>query len=319
MQATVSGQPTALPPSLDARVSLRKRLRANLTAYLFLAPFLFVLSVFTLGATAYGLALSFCHYNYGIEPGPRFIGLDNYRYLWEQFLNNRDNFDFAIGLKNAAVYAFFVIIGQTALALGYALLLNLPFRGRAFARTAIYLPSVTSSVAVSLIFIYLYNKGGAINAFLSIFHISGPNWLNDTATALPAIMIMNIYTTAPTFMILFLAALQGMPASLYEAAKVDGAGGLALFRHITLPLLRPTMFMIVALGTIGSLQTFDQIKVMTQGGPLNATMMPVYSIYDQAFNQQRFGLASSMAAVLFVIILAITAVQRRFIDATVQY
>ena len=96
MQATVSGQPTALPPSLDARVSLRKRLRANLTAYLFLAPFLFVLSVFTLGATAYGLALSFCHYNYGIEPGPRFIGLDNYRYLWDQFLNNRDNFDFAI-------------------------------------------------------------------------------------------------------------------------------------------------------------------------------------------------------------------------------
>ncbi len=316
---TAAGSRLSSHCRLNQRSSLRKRLRANLTAYLFLAPYLFVLCVFTLGASVYGLALSFTHYNYGIEPGPRWIGFANFDYLWNQFLNNRDNFDFSIGLANAFKYAFFVIIGQTVLALGYALLLNVPFRGRSFARTAIYLPSVTSSVAVSLIFIFLYNKGGAINAFLSIFHISGPNWLNDTATALPAIMLMNIYTTAPTFMVLFLAALQGMPTSLYEAAKVDGANGLALFRHITLPLLRPTMFMIVALGTIGSLQVFDQIKVMTSGGPLNATMMPVYSIYDEAFNQGRFGLASSMAAVLFVIILAITAVQRRFIDATVQY
>jgi multiple sugar transport system permease protein len=318
MQAPLPAQTSAHPPLLKGRSDLRKRVRANLTAYLFLAPYLFILSVFTLGATVFGLALSFYHYNFGID-SPRFIGLDNYRYLWDQLLHNRDNFTFAIGLKNAAVYAFFVIIGQTVLALGYALLLNVNFRGRSFARTAIYLPSVTSSVAVSLIFIYLYNRGGAINAFLSIFHIGGPDWLNDTATALPAIMLMNIYTTAPTFMILFLAALQGMPTPLFEAAKVDGADGLALLRYITLPLLRPTMFLIVALGTIGSFQVFDQIKVMTLGGPLNATMTPVYSIYDQAFNQQRFGLASSMAAVLFVIILSITAVQRRFIDASVQY
>jgi multiple sugar transport system permease protein len=297
---------------------LSKTLRRNITAYLFMAPYLFIICVFILGAGIFGLALSLYHVNYGIDT-PRFIGLDNFRYLWDQFLHNRDNFEFSIGLKNIAVYAFFVIIGQTVLSLSYAMLLNLSLRGRSFIRTAIYLPSVTSSVAMSLIFIYLYNNGGAINAFLSIFHIHGPDWLNDPNTALPAIMIMNIYTTAPTFMILFLAALQGLPAPLYEAAKVDGATGFALFRLITLPLLRPTMFLVVALGTIGSLQTFDQVAVMTQGGPLNATVTPVWTIYDTAFKQYHYGLGSSMAFVLFVIILVVTLVQRRFIDANVQY
>jgi len=180
--------------------------------------------------------------------------------------------------------------------LSYALLLNQSIKGRAFIRTAIYLPSVTSSVAISLIFIYLYNNGGAINAFLSIFHIHGPDWLNDPSTALPAIMIMNIYTTAPTFMILFLAALQGLPATVYEAARIDGAGGFTLFRTMTLPLLRPTMFLVVAVGTIGSFQTFDQVAVMTQGGPLNATVTPVWAIYDTAFKQYHYGLGASMAS-----------------------
>jgi len=300
------------------RSLMSKGLRRNITAYLFLAPYLFILLVFTLGAAVFGLALSLYHVNYGIDT-PRFIGLDNFRYLWDQFQHNRDNFEFAIGLKNIAVYAFFVIIGQTVLALSYALLLNQPLKGRSFVRTAIYLPSVTSSVAISLIFIYLYNNGGAINAFLSIFHIHGPDWLNDPSTALPAIMIMNVYTTAPTFMILFLAALQGLPVPVYEAAKIDGADGFALFRLITLPLLRPTMFLVVAVGTIGALQTFDQVKVMTQGGPLNATVTPVWTIYDTAFQQYHYGLGASMAVVLFVIILCITIVQRRFIDADVQY
>jgi multiple sugar transport system permease protein len=297
---------------------LGKALRRNLTAYLFLAPYLLILFCFTLGAAVFGLALSLYHVNYGIDT-PRFIGLDNFRYIWDQFLNNRDNFEFAIGLKNILIYAVVVITGQTVLALSYALLLNQSIRGRAWLRTFIYLPSVTSSVAISLIFIYLYNNGGAINAFLSIFHIKGPDWLNDPSTALPAIMIMNIYTTAPTFMILFLAALQGLPVPIYEAARVDGAGGWALLRHITLPLLRPTMFLVVAVGTIGALQTFDQVAVMTQGGPLNATVTPVWTIYDTGFLQHHFGLGAAMAAILFVLILIVTAVQRRFIDANFQY
>ena len=305
-------------PSRPQRRGLSKSARRNLTAYLFLAPYLFVLLVFTFGAAVFGLALSFYHVNYGIDQ-PRFIGLDNFRYIWDQFLNNRDNFEFAIGLKNIAVYAVVVITGQTILALSYALLLNQSIKGRSWLRTAIYLPSVTSSVAISLIFIYLYNNGGGVNAFLSIFHIKGPDWLQDPATALPAIMIMNIYTTAPTFMILFLAALQGLPVPVYEAARMDGAGAMALFRQITLPLLRPTMFLVVAVGTIGALQTFDQVAVMTQGGPLNATVTPVWTIYDTGFLQHHFGLGSAMAAILFVLILIVTLIQRRFIDADIQY
>lgn len=292
--------------------------RRNLTAYLFMAPYLFVLFVFILGAGVFGLGLSLFHVNYGIDQ-PRFIGLDNYKYIWDQFRTNADNFEFAIGLKNIAVYAVVVITAQTTLALIFALLLNQKVAGRSLLRTAIYLPSVTSSVAISLIFIYLYNKGGAINAFLTIFHITGPDWLNDPTTALPAIMILNIYTTAPTFMILFLAALQGLPGPVYEAARVDGANSWQIFRRITLPLLRPTMFLVVAVGTIGALQTFDQIAVMTQGGPLNATMTPVYTIYDTGFKQSHFGLGAAMAALLFAIIFIVTLIQRRFIDTNVQY
>ncbi len=157
------------------RRALRKALRRNGTAYLFLLPYLFILLTFTLGAAVFGLALSLYHVNYGIDT-PRYIGLDNFRYLWDQFLHNRDNFEFAISLRNILQYAVVVIIGQTALALCYALLLNRPVKGRSFLRTAIYLPSVTSSVAITLIFLYLLSNGGALNAFLSIFHIQGPNW-----------------------------------------------------------------------------------------------------------------------------------------------
>lgn len=318
MAQPVPTQAVSTTGALPRRPRIGKELRRTLAAYLFMAPYLFILLIFFLGASVFGLGLSLYHVNYGIDT-PRFIGLDNYRYIWDQFLNNRDNFEFAIGLKNIAVYAVVVIIGQTCLALSYALLLNRKIPGRSYLRTAIYLPSVTSSVAVSLIFIYLYNKAGGINAFLSIFHINGPDWLNDPSTALPAIMLMNIYTTAPTLMILFLAALQGLPAPVYEAASVDGADTFALFRLITLPLLRPTMFLVVANGTIGALQTFDQIAVMTKGGPLNATATPVWTIYDTAFQQEHFGLGAAMATVLFVIIFVVTMIQRRFIDATIEY
>lgn len=318
MEMTASTGAATADRARKRRGQRAKALRRNITAYLFMLPYLFILLTFTLGAAVFGLGLSLYHVNYGID-SPRFIGLDNFRYIWDQFLNNRDNFEFAIGLRNIALYAVVVITGQTVLALCYSLLLNRPVKGRSFLRTAIYLPSVTSSVAITLIFIYLLSNDGALNAFLSIFHIQGPNWYNDPATALWAIMIQNIYTTAPTFMILFLAALQGLPTPLYEAAKVDGAGTWALFRLITLPLLRPTMFLVVALGTIGSLQTFDQVAIATKGGPLFATVTPVWTIYDTAFLQYHFGLGAAMAAVLFVIIFIITFIQRRFIDTTIEY
>ena len=297
----------------------RRTVARNLAAYGFMAPYLFILFIFTVGASIYGFGLSLFHANPGIDANVRFIGLDNYRYDFDQLVHNPGQFPFAIALKNIVVYAFFVIIAQTTLALILALLLNLKVPGRSFIRTAIYLPSVTSSVALALIFLFLYNKTGAINGFLGNFHLPQPDWLQDPTTALPAIMSLNIWSTAPTFMIMFLAALQGLPEPVYEAARMDGCNSWQILRHITLPLLRPTLFLVVALGTIGSLQVFDQIAILTKGGPLNSTLTPVYVIYQYGFQESKFGLGSSMGVILFVLIFSITLVQRRFIDTTIEY
>jgi multiple sugar transport system permease protein len=305
-------------PLPGRRRKKRAAMRRNLAAYMFMAPYLFILCVFSIGASLFGLGISLYHVDLGIDQ-PYWVGLKNYQYIWDQLWNNTDNFEFAIALKNIVVYAFFVIIGQTTLSLCYALLLNQKLRGRSLLRTLLYLPSVTSSVAISLIFVYLYDNTGAINALLSIVHIQGPDWLKDPATALPAIMGLNIFTTSPTFMIMFLAGLQGLPEQIYEAGKIDGCAARQLLWFITLPLLRPTIFVVVALGTIGSFQVFDQVAVMTQGGPLNSTLTPVWVIYDFGFRQHYFGLGAAMATILFAIILTITLIQRRFIDTALQY
>jgi multiple sugar transport system permease protein len=212
-----------------------------------------------------------------------------------------------------------VVILQTVLALSLALLLNQKVRALGIFRTAIYLPALTSSVAISLIFIWLYQPQGAINFVLSWFGVHGPAWLENTRTALPALMLLNIWTTAPTFMIVYLAALQDIPLGLYEAARVDGARGWRMLWNITLPLLRPTTFVVVALGTIGAFQMFDQAFIVTAGGLVNATLTPVLEIDNAAFQQNLMGLACAEAFVLFVNIFALAILQKRFIDVQIEY
>ncbi len=210
---------------------------------------------------------------------------------------------------------------QTVLALALALLLNTKVRGRGFFRTAFYLPALTSSVAISLIFLWLYNTHGAINYVLGLVGIPAQPWLNDPNTALPAIMLLNIWTTAPTFMLVYLAALQDIPETLFEAARIDGATTWDTIRHITIPLLRPTTFVVVALGTIGASQLFDQVYVM-QGpdcGPLGSTCTPALIIYNTAFKSSLMGLACAQAFVLFVVIFTLAVLQKRYIDVDIQY
>jgi multiple sugar transport system permease protein len=194
------------------------------------------------------------------------------------------------------------------------LLQSIASRARGLFRTILYLPAVTSSVAVSLMFLWFYNSQGVINYLLSLVGIPGPHWLQDPTFALPALMLLNIWTTAATFMLYFLAAIQDLPKELYEAARVDGAGRLNLFRHITIPLLRPAIFLVVALATIGSFQMFDQAKFMTDGGPLRSTLTPLLEIYNAAFRDNRFGLAAAMSVLLFILIFIVTLIQRRLID-----
>jgi multiple sugar transport system permease protein len=293
------------------------QLRDALSAYTFLAPYLLVMGIFTLIATVTALYLSFFYVDFGFTE-PIWYGLGNYQIIWHDLTHDGAYLN---ALTNAAKYTVGVVTLQTVLSLALALLLNNKIRGRGIFRTVFYLPALTSSVAISLIFLWLYNQQGAINYVLSLVGIPPHSWLNDPLTALPAIMLLNIWTTAPTFMLVYLAALQDIPDTLFEAARIDGASTWDIIRHVTVPLLRPTTFVVVVLGTIGAFQVFDTIFVM-QGadcGPLNSTCTPVLVIYNTAFKNSLMGLACAEAFVLFVIIFTVAMLQRRFIDANVQY
>ena len=284
----------------------------TLAAYLFLLPYLVVLGVFTVFVSFYGIGLSFFKIDIGITT-PQFVGFRYYRLIFEQ-LAFASQSDFWVSMWNIVKYTFFVVIGETALALLLAVLLHNIKHLKGFFRTAFYLPAVTSSVAVSLIFLWLYEPQGGINYVLSVVGIIGPHWLEDPRFALTALIILNIWTTSATFMIYFLAALQDIPQELIEAAEVDGAGPFRAFFNITIPLLRPAIFLVVALGTIGAFQMFDQAKFMTNGGPLNSTLTPLLEIYNMAFGNNQFGYAAAMSVILFIVIFIFTLIQRRLID-----
>ncbi len=269
----------------------------TLTAYLFLTPYLIVLLVFTVFVALYGIGLSFFKLDIGFT-APEFVGFHNYQLVFQQLADAGDS-NFWISMVNIIKFVVVVVVGQTILALLLAVLLqNIPIaRSKGIFRMIFYLPSVTSSVALALIFLWFYNPQGIVNYLLSIVRIPGPHWLEDPNFALPALMLLNIWTTAATFMLYFLAALQDLPRELFEAARVDGAGPFRLFTNITVPLLRPAIFLVVALGTIGSFQMFDQAKFMTAGGPLNSTLTPLLEIYNTAFTDNHFGLASAMSVI----------------------
>jgi multiple sugar transport system permease protein len=289
----------------------------TLAAYLFLAPYLFVLIVFFALVSVYGVGLSFFTIDLGFTP-PQFVGFHNYQVLFTQLFTHPSLSPFWISIVNILKFTVIVVIGQTILALVLAMLLQTLVRGKGIFRTSFYIPALTSSVATALIFLWLYNPDGLINYLLSLIHISGPDWLNDPFWALPALMLMNIWSTGAAFMIYFLAALQDLPREVLEAAEVDGANRFQILWRVTLPLLRPTLFLVVALGTIGAFQMFDQAKFMTNGGPLNSTLTPMLEIYNAAFNDSRFGSAAAMSVILFLIIFAVTLLQRRFIDTSIQ-
>ena len=283
-----------------------------IAAYLFLAPYLIVLGVFTVFVALYGIGLSLFKLDIGFTAA-EFVGFRNYQNLFSQLSYATDS-DFWMSMINILKFALVVVIGETVLALFLAILLQSISTSRGVFRTIFYIPSVTSSVAVALIFLWFYNPQGLINYLLSLVHIPGPHWLEDPAFALPAIMILNIWTTSATFMLFFLAALQDLPRELYEAAEVDGANHYHLFWNITVPLLRPSIFFVVAVGTIGAFQMFDQAFFMTNGGPLNSTLTPLLEIYNTAFKYNHFGLAAAMSVILFILIFIVTLIQRRLID-----
>jgi multiple sugar transport system permease protein len=232
---------------------------------------------------------------------------------------------------------------QTIVALSLAMMVNRRLlRGRGFFRTAFYFPSVTSSVAITVLWLFLFSTTGAVNAVISYFGVKGPNWFNEPggifhfgattgptaltshtllgvtwwdwlggpSVAMSAFVIMAIFTTSGTFMLLFLAALQNLSGDVEEAAEMDGASARQRFFRVTLPQLRPTLFTVITLGLIGCWQVFDQIYTGTHGNPSKTTLTPAYLSYTAAFNNQQWGQGAAIAFILFVIIIIFTIVQR---------
>ncbi len=267
-----------------------------------------------------------------IEPDQPFRGLANYHELLQDP-------DFEIALRNTIWFSMGVVPIQTFLGVLLAVLANRAIPGKAFFRTAFYFPSISSSVVISVIFIWLYQQNGLINYFLRAIGFDTPQppwlsnprgifemllgsfgvdnvtpWLAGPSVALLSIMMMNIWTTMGSLMIIFLAGLQGISNDVYEAASLDGANKRQQFFQITIPLLRPVIFFVVTLGFIGTFQVFDQIFVMTPGGsPAKTTLTLGYLVYEEGFRGFAMGMASAIAVVLFFIILTIYFVQRRFI------
>ncbi len=328
---------------------LNRQARAG---WLFTAPMLIILGLFLFLPILLALWVSVADWTGRGSPlnsDVNFVGLDNYRSLLTEPGLARQ--DFMLSLRNTFYYVVGVVPLQTMLALLLAVTVNQRFlKGRTWFRTSFYFPSVVSSVAISLVFLFLFTGTGAVNQFLEVFGISGPSWFTDPrglihltgdslgiwstdnppgflvdndvmglslwewlsgpSVALTAIMLQVVWTTAGTFMLMFLAALQDVPTEVDEAAMVDGATRWERFRHVTLPHLRPTMLLVITLGIIGTWQVFDQMYIMTQGGPAKTTLTPAYLSYSTAFNSNNWGQGAAIAFLLFVLIFVLTTLQR---------
>lgn len=279
--------------------------------YVFIAPWLVGFLVFTAGPMLGSLYLSFCKYDlHTLE----WVGTKNY-----QVLMTRDPLYWQ-SLVNTAIYVLFSVpLGLTG-SLLLALLLNQAVRGIAVFRTLFYLPSLVPAVASALLWAWIFHPdAGLLNYGLSLIGIEGPKWLQDPQTALASLILMSLWGIGGSRMIIFLAGLQGISDELYEAAALDGARGWTSFRHITLPMLSPTIFFNLVLGIIGSFQVFTSAYVLTNGGPNNATLMYVLYLYNNAFRFFKMGKASAMAWILFVILLVFTTIQFRNASKWVYY
>lgn len=295
--------------------SARRRQEAR-EGYLFAAPWLVGFLVFTLGPMVVSLLMAFTEWD-GITPITRlrWVGTGNFERIAGDPLFHK-------ALWTTGYYVAFAVPLGTLNALGLALLLNQEVKGQAVFRTLFYLPSVVSGVATSMMWLWLFNPSfGPINYLLGRLGVppdSQPGWLTDAAWALPAFVLMAMWGVGNA-MLIYLAGLQGVPVHLYEAADLDGGNAWTRFRHVTLPMLTPTILFNVIMGVIGSFQTFTQAFIMTQGGPKNATLFYVLYLYQKAFQQFQMGYASAMAWILFLVIMSLTLLLLRSSRRWVYY
>lgn len=285
-------------PGSSASDPKKRRKRWNRLSWVgvaFVAPAAVYTAVFHLFPVFYGFVLSFTKYSPLSRNGPTFIGLANYEALLKSP-------DFGNALLVTGQYVLQVLPTTIIIALLLALLVNRPFRGVGIARSALYIPHIVSLTAVSMVWLWMYSQNGLFNEILGSLGLPDQAWLLNEDTALTAASAMRIWKALGSNMILLLAGLQTIPRELYEAAEMDGAGKWHQFRYVTLPGVRPVLVFVVAMDIIALAQSFAEIFVLTQGGPLASTTTVNYLIYTQAFQYNQFGAASAMAFVLFAFI-----------------
>jgi multiple sugar transport system permease protein len=314
----------------------------------FLLPVIVILGLFLVLPILMAAWVSFSDWNGNGSPlgsNAHWVGLANYRHLLTTPSLDQSNFGTAI--RNNLYYVVLVVPIQTAVALFLAVLVNRRLRFVGFFRTAFYFPSVTSSVAITVLFLFLFDPSGAVNKILSHLGATGPSWLYDPrglvhvilgqlgvhqppsglsngmflgvsywdwlagpSIAMCVFILMAVFTTSGTFMLIFLAGLQNIDESVNEAAALDGATEWRKFRHVTVPMIRPTIFTVVTLGLIGTWQVFDQIYVGTKGSPANTTLTPAFLSFNASFNSNEWGVGAALAFILFAIIVFFTLVTR---------
>jgi multiple sugar transport system permease protein len=290
---------------------IRLRRGEHIWLWVLLAPTLIGLLVGTLGPVLAAIGISFA--NLDVITPPSFAGIANYQRLL------RDP-TFSKALINTLYYVGVMVPVSTVLSLALALLMNQKLRAITWYRTAYFLPVVSSTVAVALVWSWIYSKDfGLLNFVLRSLGMNPVAWLSSTKWAMPAVIIMGVWGTLGEGMIIFLAGLQSISQSYYEAAEVDGASGWQKLWKITLPLITPSLFFYFIITMINAFQTFEQIYIMTRGGPVNSTTTIVYYIYRNAFRNFKMGYASAQAIVLFAIIMVLTLIYWRLQEKWVVY
>lgn len=350
----VEASEVAPPPKARRRRRSAARRREGIAGWLFVAPAMTILVLFLFIPILLAAYVSLTKWNGVSNPlsgGAKWIGLDNYKNLISQDSLTRLNF--ATAVRNNFYFVLFTVPLQTGLALFLAVVVNnRVLKGKGFFRTAYYFPSITSSIAVTLVFIFLFQGGGAVNRMLSFVGIDGPNWLISTdgifhnvlslfgvhnppgwaqheffsltvwewlagpSVGMSVVIILCAWTTSGTFMLMFLAALQNVSEEVEEATEIDGATPWQRFRLVTLPMLRPTLLLVLTLGLISTWQVFDQIFLL---GPNNQTVMtPAYLSYQLSFQNSAFGTGAAIAFLIFLLIVALSTLQRRFLPEDIE-
>ena len=297
------------------RMSKKER-KNTLVAYSFLAPNFLGFAIFTLVPVIFAIALSLFEWNGGDMSKMKFIGLDNYATIFTTkkvaekgigyFFNRAD---LGIALKNTMFYTLITVPLTIVCALALAMLLN-KIKGAVVFRTVFFFPYVSSMVAICVCWSFMLMRNGPINQIIMALGINFNNsWTADSGMAIWSIILVSVWRNMGYYMVLYLAALQGIPRELLEAATVDGANKWQQFLHVTLPQLKPTTFFVSVMMVISCFKIFDVVAIMTDGGPGRATKMLVTYIYDEAFVKVRYGRASAISMVLLVIVLLITIIQ----------